>query len=100
MTVNALHPGSINSHFGGDGDTGVIGTLVKVFGRIVLRSPQTGAKTSVLLASSNDPRVAGVTGAYFSHGRRWPASRQGGRAESARWLWDESERLVASAARS
>jgi NAD(P)-dependent dehydrogenase (short-subunit alcohol dehydrogenase family) len=96
VTVNAVHPGSINSHFGGDGDTGAMGALLKVFGRIVLRSPRVGAKTSVLLASSLEPRVAEVSGGYFSHGRRWPAGRQARRVEQARWLWEESERLVSS----
>jgi NAD(P)-dependent dehydrogenase (short-subunit alcohol dehydrogenase family) len=96
VTVNALHPGAINSHFGGDGDTGAFGALVKVVGRFVLRSPRVGAKTSVLLASSTEPRVAEVTGGYFSHGRQWPAGRQARRAEQARWLWEESERLVTS----
>lgn len=97
VTVNAVHPGSINSHFGGDGDTGVLGWFIKVFGGIVLRSPEAGARTSVLLASSTDPKVASATGGYWSHGRRWRPSRQARDVEQARWLWEESERLVASA---
>ncbi len=97
VTVNALHPGSINSHFGGDGDTGVLGAFIKVFGRIVLRSPKAGAKTTVLLASSTLPRVADTTGAYFSRGRAWKPSRQARDTEQAAWLWAESERLVAAA---
>ena len=97
VTVNAVHPGSINSHFGGDGDTGVLGWFIKVFGGIVLRSLEAGARTSVLLASSTDPKVASATGGYWSHGRRWRPSRQARDVEQARWLWEESERLVASA---
>lgn len=97
VTVNAVHPGSVNSHFGGDGDTGVMGWFIARFGRIVLRSPKAAARTQVLLASSRDPRIAGVTGAYFSHGRRWRASRAARDPEAARWLWAESERLVAEA---
>ena len=96
VTVNAVHPGSINSHFGADGDTGVLAWFIKVFGGIVLRSPEAGARTSVLLASSADPRIAGATGGYWSHGRRWRPSRQARDEAQARWLWEESERLVAS----
>ncbi|MCB0972844.1 MAG: SDR family NAD(P)-dependent oxidoreductase [Acidimicrobiales bacterium] len=95
VTVNGVHPGSVNSHFGGDGDTGVMGWFIARFGRIVLRSPRAAARTQVLLASSDEARIAGVTGGYFSHGRRWRASRQARNAEAARWLWAESERLVA-----
>ena len=96
VTVNCLHPGSINSHFGGDGDTGLMGGLIKVFGRVFLRSPKGGAKTSILLASSTAPRIAETTGGYFSHGRRWPPSRQARSVEAARWLWEETERRIAA----
>jgi NAD(P)-dependent dehydrogenase (short-subunit alcohol dehydrogenase family) len=97
VTANAVHPGSINSHFGGDGDTGVLGWFIKVFGRVVLRSPRFGARTSVLLASSDDPRVAGATGGYWSWSRRWRPSRRARDLGEAAWLWAESERLVAEA---
>jgi NAD(P)-dependent dehydrogenase (short-subunit alcohol dehydrogenase family) len=97
VTVHAVHPGSINSHFGGDGDTGAMGWLVARFGRFVLRSPEAGARTQVMLASSTDPKVAATTGGYWSHGRRWRPSRAARNPEAARWLWDESERLVAAA---
>ena len=98
VTVNCLHPGSINSHFGGDGDTGAMGWLIKAFGRIVLRSPKSGAKTQVLLASSTEPRIAQATGGYWSHGRKWRASRQARNLEACGWLWEESERLIAQGA--
>jgi NAD(P)-dependent dehydrogenase (short-subunit alcohol dehydrogenase family) len=96
VTVHAVHPGAINSHFGGDGDTGVLGWFIKVFGRVVLRSPRFGARTSILLASSDDLRVAGTTGGYWSWKRRWPPSRRARDRAEAAWLWDESERLIAA----
>jgi NAD(P)-dependent dehydrogenase (short-subunit alcohol dehydrogenase family) len=96
VIVHAVHPGSINSHFGGDGDTGLMGWLVARFGRYVLRTPAVGARTQVMLASSTDPKVAATTGGYWSHGRRWRPSRAARNPEAARWLWDESERLVAA----
>ena len=95
VTVNAVHPGSIYSGFGGDGDTGFLGVLIQLTGRVVLRTPKTGAKTQVLLASSTKPRVVSSTAGYWSHGRRWQASRRARNREEARWLWDESARLVA-----
>lgn len=97
VTVNAVHPGSIKSGFAGDGDTRLLGELVAGVGGLVMRTPAQGAKTSVLLASSPDPRVADVTGGYYSHGRRWRPSRAARSAEAARRLWDESERLIAAA---
>lgn len=97
VNVNAVHPGIINSHFGADGDTGALGAVLSVVGRFVLRSPRSGARTSVLLASSTKPRIASSTGGYFSHGRRWPPSGRARSVEEAQWLWAESERLVAAA---
>lgn len=95
VTVNCLHPGSIYSGFGRDGDTGVLGWFIDTFGRVVLRSAKAGAKTQVKLASSTSPRVVGSTGAYWSHGIRARASRHARNREEARWLWEESERLIA-----
>ena len=97
VTVNAVHPGSVNSHFGGDGDTALMGALQARFGRYVLRTPEQGARTSVLVASSDRPGVAGATGLYFANGRSRRPSRQARRDDEARWLWAESERLIASA---
>ncbi len=94
VTVNAVHPGSVNTHFGTDGDTGAMAWWITTFGRYVLRTPEQGARTSVLLASSEELDVAGTTGGYWSHGRRWQPSRAGRDAEAGRWLWAESARLV------
>lgn len=97
VTVNCVHPGSIASGFGADGDTRLLGALIARVGRLVMASPEQGARTPVLLASSKGPRVAGVTGGYFSHGRQWKPSRAARSPEAARRLWETSERLVAAA---
>jgi NAD(P)-dependent dehydrogenase (short-subunit alcohol dehydrogenase family) len=99
VLVNAVHPGSIHSGFATDGDTKAsgLGWWMATFGPYVLRTPKAGAKTQVMLASSTQPRVAGKTGGYWSHGRRWPASRHARNRDEARWLWEESARLVAEA---
>ena len=45
VVVNALHPGSIKSHFGGDGDTGMLGWLMGTLGPFVLRGPRNNQGT-------------------------------------------------------
>lgn len=97
VTVNALHPGSINSHFGGDGDAAVMGWFIKVFGRYVLRTPEVGSYGSVTLASSADPAIAGTTGGYYTSGRFRRPARAARDAALAAWLRAESDRLVAAA---
>ena len=69
----AVHPGSINSQFGGDGDTGMMGVLIATSAAYMMRSPKGGAKTQVLLASSTSHGSRRRTGGYWSHGRRWRA---------------------------
>ena len=96
VTVNAVHPGSVNSHFGGDGDSGMLGPLIATFGRYLLASPAKGARASVLLASSDAPRVATTTGGYFPKGHRRPPSRRARNDADGQWLWAESRRLVES----
>ncbi|MCU1454512.1 MAG: dehydrogenase, short-chain alcohol dehydrogenase like, partial [Acidimicrobiales bacterium] len=66
VTVNCLHPGNVHTRFGRDGDTRGLGALLQAIGWLVLRTPKAGAKTSVLLASSDAPRIAETTGGYFS----------------------------------
>ncbi len=95
VTVNAVHPGPVRSSFGMDGDLqGFMG-----FGMRLVRpfeiSPKRGAKTSLYLAAS--PDVAGKTGMYWVRSKPGHMSRQARDDEAAARLWDESERLLASA---
>jgi NAD(P)-dependent dehydrogenase (short-subunit alcohol dehydrogenase family) len=94
VTANSLHPGNVHSNLASDGDAGALSWWMRTFGPYVLMTPEKGARTSVKLASSSHPAVASSTGGYWSHGRRWRPSRAARSAEAARWLWDESERLV------
>jgi NAD(P)-dependent dehydrogenase (short-subunit alcohol dehydrogenase family) len=95
VTSNALHPGSIATGFGGDGDLrGVLGFgygLVRPF----LRSAAKGAETSVYVASA--PELDGVTGKYFANKREAKTSDAAQDDAAARKLWDISEALVAGA---
>jgi retinol dehydrogenase-14 len=95
VTANAVHPGPVRSSFGMDGDLhGFMG-----FGLRLVRpfeiSPKRGAKTSIRLATS--PEVAGKTGMYWVRSKPGHMSRQARNDEAAARLWDESERLLASA---
>ncbi len=95
VTANAVHPGPVRSGFGMDGDlTGFMG-----FGMRLVRpfeiSPRRGAKTSIFVAAS--PDVAAKTGMYWVRSKPGHMSRQARDDEAAARLWDESEKLLASA---
>lgn len=94
VTVNCLHPGTISSGFGSDGDTRLLGRLISGVGRLVMATPEQGARTPLMLAASPRPGVADVTGGYFSHGRQWKPSRAARDPEAARRLWEISRQLV------
>jgi NAD(P)-dependent dehydrogenase (short-subunit alcohol dehydrogenase family) len=95
VTANCLHPGTVATGYGRDGDTkGVLAFGVKVIKPFVLNAEQ-GAATSVYLASS--PEVEGVTGRYFVKRKARSPSRVAQDPVAARRLWDMSEELVAGA---
>ena len=65
ITVNALHPGVINTGFAKN-TGGLFGTAWSLM-RPFLTTPEKGAQTSLHVASA--PELHGVTGRYFSHSR-------------------------------
>lgn len=90
VTVNAFHPGFVNSGFG-SGPT-LMNRLVRVAARVGARTPRRGADTGVYLASSD--AVAGVSGEYFSDRRPIRPAREARDEESTEKLWRLSEDLV------
>lgn len=91
VTVNALHPGLVRTGLG----TKHIYRLLIPFVWLGLRmgmSPEDGAKTSLLLASS--PELEGVTGKYYSTGREVRTSKSSYDKTTAERLWDLSEELT------
>jgi NAD(P)-dependent dehydrogenase (short-subunit alcohol dehydrogenase family) len=92
VTANSLHPGTVATGYGRDGDaSGFLSFGLKVIKPFIL-TPARGARTSIYLASS--PEVAGVSGQYFVKcrpGRTTKAARD--EAAAAR-LWTLSEELV------
>lgn len=90
VTVNALHPGYVNSQI--FRDEGWRGAVMRRAARAFAISPEQGAQTSLYLATS--PEVEGATGGYFAKSapaRSSPASRDEG---AARLLWQFSEDLT------
>ncbi len=79
VTVNCLHPGTVATGYGRDGDSsGVLAFGLKVIKPFILDAEK-GARTSVYLASS--PDVATVTGQYFVKCKvRKPSAAAPGRA--------------------
>jgi NAD(P)-dependent dehydrogenase (short-subunit alcohol dehydrogenase family) len=92
VTVNALHPGTIRSGFGGDGDAGgFFGWGIKV-ARPFMAGPVKGAETSVYLASA--PEVEGVTGQFFTKCKPTTPSKAARDDAAATRLWAVSEQMV------
>ncbi len=92
VTANSLHPGTVRTGYGADGDArGLLAFGIKISGPFFL-SPAKGARTSIYLASS--PDVAGVSGEYFVKCRPKEPRRWAQDPDAARRLWQVSEELV------
>ena len=62
VTVNALHPGFVNTGFGKN-NPGLLMKSIRAVVPLIARSPEKGARTSIYLAFS--PEVQSITGKYF-----------------------------------
>lgn len=91
VTVNSLHPGVIASGFGRN-NKGAFGWIMRNVASPFLGSEESGAKTSVYLASS--PDVEGKTGLYWKSSREARPTRAGQDDEAAKRLWKLSEELI------
>lgn len=92
VTANSLHPGTVRTGYGGDGDArGFLAFGIKIASPFFL-SPAKGARTSVYLASS--PEVEGVSGEYFVKCKPRKPRAWARDPEAARRLWQVSEQLV------
>ncbi|MGD8403514.1 MAG: SDR family oxidoreductase [Anaerolineales bacterium] len=90
VTVNALHPGFVNTHFAKQNGP-VVRALMNLVHFLFARSPEKGAETPIYLASS--PEVEGVTGKYFIDKEPVRSSQASYDGEAAQRLWDISERM-------
>jgi NAD(P)-dependent dehydrogenase (short-subunit alcohol dehydrogenase family) len=82
VTVNAVHPGFVNTNFQRAAGLNMRGPL----------TPEEGADTQIWLATS--PEVEGVTGKYFVRRRDTRSSAASYDEAVARRLWAASARLV------
>ena len=90
VTVNALHPGAINSNF----DSGMSGFMRwgwKLITPFLLNVEQ-GAQTTLYLATS--PDVEGVSGKYFSNQRETKSSARSYDPATRQRLWKVSTELT------
>jgi NAD(P)-dependent dehydrogenase (short-subunit alcohol dehydrogenase family) len=93
VTANCLHPGFVSTRFG-DQSGGALSSFFKL-AKMFAISPEKGAETIVYLASSDD--VASDTGKYFYKRRESIPTKEAQDDESARRLWQESEKIANAA---
>ena len=86
MAANALSPGFVASNFGLN-NRGPLATMKPMMNWFAV-SNQTGARTSIYLASSAE--AEGVTGKYFARRKPRRSSRASMDREAAARLWDIS----------
>jgi len=90
ITANCLHPGLVATGFNRNN-----GSVMKVAMSLIRpfsRTPAKGAETLVWLAAS--PEAAGITGGYFVDERQQMPSAAAQDAETAKRLWQVSEKQV------
>jgi NAD(P)-dependent dehydrogenase (short-subunit alcohol dehydrogenase family) len=92
VTANSLHPGTVRTGYGADGDAKGLLALGLKIARPFFLSPEKGARTSVYLASS--PEVAQTTGLYFAKCKPKKSRKQARDTAGARRLWTVSDQLV------
>ncbi len=90
VTANCLHPGVVRTNFG-SGVSGVFGFMVRALTPL-MRSPETGAETSIYLASSAE--VEGLSGRYFVKKAEARSSDVSYDERLARHLWEVSAELT------
>ena len=90
VTVNAIHPGGVNTSLGSQNKTWYSKPLRLIL-RPFFRAPLKGAASIVYLATKDDD---GVTGEYFVDCEIAKSSSYSKNLREAQQLWDLSEQLV------
>jgi NAD(P)-dependent dehydrogenase (short-subunit alcohol dehydrogenase family) len=94
VTTNAVHPGAVSTGLGAN--HGSLLALIQKVAMVFMKSPVSGADTSVYLATS--PEVDGVSGGYFFKRKPRASTTQTRDPNLAAQLWTLSEALVADSA--
>ena len=90
ISVNAIHPGGVNTSLGSQNKAWYSKPLRLIL-RPFFRSPLKGAESIIYLATKQDD---GVTGEYFVDSKIHKSSTYSKNLEEASKLWDLSEELV------
>ncbi|HXP12882.1 MAG TPA: SDR family oxidoreductase [Stellaceae bacterium] len=91
VTANCLHPGFVATSFG-DNNGGPFRLAVGLAKRFMAISPCQGGETLVYAASA--PEIAGMSGVYFDKNLPREPSAAAQDNETAKRLWNASERLA------
>ena len=83
VTINAVHPGVVNTNLSRDHSA-----FSRGFAKLFFKSPKKGAQTSIYLASS--PDVEGITGKYYIKKEPKNSSEESYNEEYAKRLWQIS----------
>lgn len=90
ITVNALHPGFVNTGFAKE--ESLFSTVFALLQKHFAISPEKGAETSVFLALND--QLQNVTGRYFADSKQVPSSRASYDYTARRKLWELSSALM------
>jgi len=91
VTVNAVHPGLVDSNFGKQGEKVPL-FIYKMLTKFGGKTPAEGAKTSIYLALSDE--VEGISGEYFANEKLSKSSDLSHDRRNAQKLWEVSSYLV------
>jgi NAD(P)-dependent dehydrogenase (short-subunit alcohol dehydrogenase family) len=94
VTANCFHPGLVATGF--NRNNGLLMSLAMTVVNPMSRTPEKGAETLIWLATS--PQVEGVSGSYFFDMKAKAPSLAAQDRETARKLWDVSEKQCAGVA--
>ena len=90
VTANAVHPGGVATSFGRSG-SGWMDLLYRLAAPFLL-SPEKGARTTLYVGTA--PELENHSGGYFAHSSQATPSPEAQDDDSAKRLWEESERIL------
>ena len=88
VTANAVHPGTVKTHWGDE--AGILGIGIRM-ARPFMVAPEKGAETPLYVATSE--HLEGITGRYFVSKKEKKSSEESNRNDVAAKLWDVSMKL-------
>lgn len=92
ITVNAVHPGPVNTNFMSSVENTFLGLIFKPLSKFFFLTPEEGAKTQIYLAESD--AVSEITGKYWAKSQETPTSELAQNMDEAQKLWDKSVEAV------